>query len=516
MQDPALSQQLKVLALCGAGLLLAAFLGAQIGHENYGQLLLGAVIIFVACIALFSGRSFWVLTIASSFLGGTFPILRAAFTPFQILMAIGVAKFLVGDVVLRRTRLRLGDRFDTLMIAGFMGVLTWHGVHDRFGMRFLGSTIWGGHHYVNVYVGLAAFFVVQSIPTKSKLWAKLPYLVLAVATFDLLIGVITTVSPASIYIIFPFYSAVSSAGFEEVVTGTSLDMSYERIGAFGNFGFVLILIVLASIRLTRLLHPQNFFRVLCLIAGFVAALFSGFRSAVINAIIGFFTAGIRDLKYGVIALLPIFAAILFALSFVNSQIFHLPRQIQRGLAFFPGAWDSDMAKDAKGSNDFRKRVWTTWAKEYFPEQPWLGRGFGFKSQWAKGSVYKYNPNWDRQTVETGNIHNGLFAALDTFGIIGTIFFIIWNLRLLARALRLPFGKNDPEGVALRFLALYLAVWIISYWFGALNVGTFLPIEFALAGVFLRLKEAIASEESSQDAESLDKPQPGAREELATA
>jgi hypothetical protein len=368
---------------------------------------------------------------------------------------------------------------------------------------------------VNVYVGLVAFFVVQSIPTKSKIWAKLPYFVLAVATFDLLIAVITTLAPKSIYIIYPFYSAVSSSGIEEVLTGTTTDVT-GRIGAFGNFGFVLILIVLASIPLTQILHPQNFFRVIVLVAGFAATLFSGFRSAVINAIIGFFTAGIRDLKYGVIALLPFLALALFTLSLINSQVVHLPRQIQRGLASFPGNWDADMASDARASNDFRKRIWSTWAHDYFPAQPWLGRGFGFKSEWARGSVFRYNPNWDIQTVETGNIHNGLFATLDTFGIIGTIFFVIWNLRLLARVVRLPFGKNTPEYTALRFLALYLAVWIVAYWFGALNVGMFLPLEFALAGVFLRLQEAITSEELPDDAVTQDKLQPGPREELAPA
>src|SRR5438132_4282903 len=249
MTDSALSQQLKVLALCGAGLVLAIFIGSQIGHENYGPLLLGAVIIVVACIALFTGRFFWVLTIASSFLTGTFPILGGAFTPFQILMAIGVVKFLVGDVVLRRTRLKIGNRFDALMIVGFMAILTLHGVHDRFGMRFLGSTVWGGHNYVNVYIGLAAFFIVQSIPMSSRMWAKLPYVVLAVTGFDLLIAVITTISPKSIYIIYPFYSAVSSSGLQEIITGSTLDVT-GRIGTFGSFGFVLILIVLASVRLT--------------------------------------------------------------------------------------------------------------------------------------------------------------------------------------------------------------------------------------------------------------------------
>jgi len=494
MESPALAQKLKALFLCGAGLLVAAILAWNIGSQNYKPLLLGTVIVFVACIALFSGRFFWVLTIASSFLTGTFPILGAAFTPFQILMAIGVVKFLIGDVVLRRTRIKVGNRFDLFLIVGFMGVLTWHAIHDRFGMRFLGSTVWGGHNYVNVYVGLAAFLVVQSIPMSSKIWAKLPYVVLAVTSFDLLIAVITTIFPASIFVIYPFYSAVASSSLEEAVTGVSLDVT-GRIGAFGNFGFVLILIVLASVPLTQILSPRNFFRLVTLMIGSISTLFSGFRSAVINGLIGFVVAGIRELRFGVVALLPLLAIALFTLSAINSQFFHLPKQVQRGLAFLPGEWDSDMALSAAASNDFRQRIWTLWRKDYFPAQPWLGRGFGFKSDWGKVSYSKAVDY--RQMVETGNIHNGLFAAVDAFGIAGTIFFAIWNLRLLVRTFRVSFRKKYPAGDALRFLALYLAVWIISYWFGAQSVGTFLPQIFAIAGVFLRLQDAMVSEAVTQ-------------------
>src|SRR6266850_2249245 len=103
MLNPAVAQKLQIFALCLGGLLLAVFLGTQIGESKYGPLLLGALFVVVASISLFSGGFFWVLTIASSFLGGTFPILHGSFTPFQILMAIGVAKFFISDVVLRRT-----------------------------------------------------------------------------------------------------------------------------------------------------------------------------------------------------------------------------------------------------------------------------------------------------------------------------------------------------------------------------------------------------------------------------
>jgi O-antigen ligase len=160
-------------------------------------------------------------------------------------------------------------------------------------------------------------------------------------------------------------------------------------------------------------------------------------------------------------------------------------------------------------------VWGLWINDYFPAHPWMGRGFGFRSDWANPSIRNPKAVDYRQTVEVQNIHNGLFATLDTFGIVGTIFFVVWNLRILARTFRVSFRRHDVAGMALRFLALYLAVWIISYWVGALTVGTFLPQEFALVSVFFRLQDAMASDSiRSEPAEA--NVQPGVREELITA
>src|ERR1700731_2692367 len=117
MNTPVLPQHFRTLLLWLAGFLLAAFLGSQIGSENYMPMLFGVAITVLACFALFSGRFFWVVAIASSFLGGTFPILRGSFTPFQILMAIGILKFLIEDIVLRRVRINQGNRLDLFLIA---------------------------------------------------------------------------------------------------------------------------------------------------------------------------------------------------------------------------------------------------------------------------------------------------------------------------------------------------------------------------------------------------------------
>src|SRR6476659_6330368 len=92
----------KRLLIAAFGLLLAVLLGSLIGSSDYRPLLFGALALFGVAFWFGSGQWFWPITIASSYLGGTFPIMGGAFTPFQILMGIGVAKFFVEDVIMRR------------------------------------------------------------------------------------------------------------------------------------------------------------------------------------------------------------------------------------------------------------------------------------------------------------------------------------------------------------------------------------------------------------------------------
>src|ERR1700736_5104681 len=111
MTNPAIGAHVKALFLGSAGLLIAIFVGVKIGSSNYVPLILGAAIIALACIGLFSGSFLWLLAIGSLSLAGTFPILGGSFTPFQMLMAMGIAKFLIEEVVLRRTPIKMkGDR----------------------------------------------------------------------------------------------------------------------------------------------------------------------------------------------------------------------------------------------------------------------------------------------------------------------------------------------------------------------------------------------------------------------
>src|SRR5262249_31519619 len=105
----------------------------------------------------------------------------------------------------------------------------------------------------------------------------------------------------------------------------------------------------------------------------------------------------------------------------------------------------------------------------------------------------YDSVW---TVETGNIHNGFLASLDSMGIVGTLFFVIWNLRLLVRTVQVPFRTDDPNGMVLRVISRYLAGPIISYWIFGQDSGTLLSQELFRVGVCLRLQSDRAAVEVS--------------------
>ncbi len=119
---------------------------------------------------------------------------------------------------------------------------------------------------------------------------------LAVTRFDLVIATLTTLLPSLIYKIYPFYSAVGVAGITELITGHE-DLT-ERIGSFGNFGCILIAIILAATPIRRLFSIAGLGRLAVSALASLSVVYSGYRSALANFVFTILAAGYRDLRLG--------------------------------------------------------------------------------------------------------------------------------------------------------------------------------------------------------------------------
>jgi len=485
-----------------AGLVAAIVLGNSIAGSDYKILAAIFAGFFVLVLWFALGLNFWVLTVATVFLQGGLNF-TGGFSVFQVLMMVGVCKFILENIVFKKQDIQKGPRADLFFIMGFMSILFFHMAKDRMGMRILGSSVWGGKMYVAILFSFIAYFIIYSLPKDGKIWSRLPLIVLLVFGFDLVIGVATMLKPGLVDVIWPIYTGVSLGGYVDQTLGMQEDVT-ERVGAWGKFGIGVMGLALAYYSLRELWKPEKILGLLAVLAGLVSSIASGFRSGVIGAFVLLFAAAVRDFKKKAFLLVPLGVVGIFFLIVVN-EIYPLPKQAQRALCFLPGTWDREMVIDAESSNEFRINIWTLWYKKIFWENPLFGRGYGFDPIWAApDDPLIQDKNWDLAMIYTGLLHNGFLSVLDNVGIVGMVFFVGWNVVVLFRALRyLLYEDSKKSNPALRWLGLMLVLRCLTFWYGAANLGTYLPVQFLLVAVFnmllLEQRKALNSQVPTRDA-----------------
>jgi len=477
--------RLRIWGVLIAGLIVAIWIGQQTADNPlYIPVYLVAGALFLI-LWILPDDWFWLMCAASLFFTGNFNFLPADLRPYEILAIVGVGRFILHHVILKHEGLKSGPKFELYLILGFMSVIVLHGLKTRFGMKILGSPVWGGRPYVSAILSLLVYFILQTMPMDLKKWRWLPIVVFIPALFDLFTGLLTHYVPSTINLIYHFYSAVNISGIEGV------DVT-ERIGALASFGSPLVLCVLAYISLRRLFIPKTWPAAVLLVVGFALCLQGGYRSSVLNVALIIAAASLRDFKLWAWVPFGLFVVFMFGLAVLHSnEVITLPLQVQRGLVFLPGKWDTEMQDNADGSNKFRFDIWDRWSERYFANEPFFGRGFGFdQSKLNKSEEYNigdtYEAGMDNFTL-TQNLHNGFLSSIDSIGIIGCLFFITWVMTTLARVVLVLLRRDtNRQGPALRWLTVYLFMWSLSFWAGSLQFATFLPTQMVLAGLLVRL------------------------------
>lgn len=486
--------RLTIFLVIVAGCVLALYAGVQVseGDLKFPLYILGLLLL----IFVWFGARQWLLVflVASFFLRGQLNFIPAGFKLFEILMVLVIAHFLMESVVFRKQGIHLGPFYD-LFVLFCIGLILFHeGADKRFGMRVLGSEVWGGRGYVTFYLAVIAYFIIHTIRHGRAVTHWLPLAVVAVHLFDVAVDVGTSRSPAVAGFVYRFYSGISLLAMREDVTG--------RLGSLGNLGIYGAMTIFAHVSLLRLWRPTYWFWLLFYIGAFVSCVFSGFRSSLLNLGLVTFAASLRDLRGMTIILCAVGAVFVAFLPVVHSQIVPLPRQAQRALVFLPGDWDPKMVQDAKGSNEFRFGVWGTWHEKYFPRNPWLGRGFGFSARdfhVIMDQIYFSKTTTREEGYEgfviTQELHNGFLSTIDTVGVVGGLIFIPWCLVQLVRAVRLMLRHDAwKQPPTLRWTCIFLFMWISSFWVGALKFEDFTPPLIIMVALMLSLRRRFLSGE----------------------
>src|SRR2546422_8008539 len=113
--------------------------------------------------------------IASAVLSGRLAFLPTEFSVADVLMMTVVARFIVDGIVFRRIRKSLpGNFLNRVLILGFISVLLFHAFRNQFGMKALGSPVWGGRGYVECLLGLAAYYIIRKWRISPKSFRLLP------------------------------------------------------------------------------------------------------------------------------------------------------------------------------------------------------------------------------------------------------------------------------------------------------------------------------------------------------
>jgi hypothetical protein len=480
------------------GIVVAIAIGNSIGTGDV-SVAAGAIAVLLLALVWFSTREIqWAILVASVFLPGNLPFIPLQFRPYELIAALVFARFVVDQVIIGKTRLSIGPPVFFALIIAIFSILFIHGAQMRFGLRALGSSYWGGREYLSLLLTLGIYIAAHSQGLTAKSLRFLPWILIIFALFNLGVDVTSRFGGTLGYFLGQFYS-----GFLPTIDSGEAS---GRIGAFGQLGYTMAIVVLSSMNLARPLVAKNFLLGILLMIAAILSAVSGFRSVILNFASAVLGASIRDLRWKTIFLAVLGTLALLLLPFVHSNLQRLPTYVQRAIIFLPGEWDSDVYAQGQDSIEWRQILWKTWAATQYPGQELFGRGIGFSSlefeSRMKGEAYKIEVSAREAEVQryilVQELHNGFLSTIDMVGIIGTCLFGLLCILVIKQIFTVLNPKSPlRNSIGAQSLGLMIFMFIFGFWYGAERFDRFLVDLMAMFGV---LSSVIISTNRSRHSE----------------
>jgi len=331
-----------------------------------------------------------------------------------------------------------------------------------FGLRSMGSNVYGGKKYVYLIIGILSFFAITARPIPKNKVNFYITLFFAGGFFNFVQDIYPFV-PTPLQFIFlvfpPAENVMDTAGNAAVVLGKT------RLGGVAAAACMVFTWMLARHGFKENFLTGKLWRPLLMGLMLAAIFLGGFRNNVIGVALIVGLLFFLEKMYRTGAMLAVLLATLLGGALLIPLAPHLPFTYQRALAFLPLDLDPEARLDADASTQWRLDMWDALLPEV-PKYLLLGKGYAFSQQTFND--YMGNAATFKRVLDAGedplalssDFHSGPLSVVLSFGIWGVVvwlwywaagFYVIWR----------NYHYGDPD---LRHVNLFLFAWFICMCF----------------------------------------------------
>lgn len=463
--SPALLRSLIVYAIC---IPLAIIVGYSVtsisNYRDYQSIALVALLAGVLIFPLLMKWHYqllilsWSLPLVVFFLPGH----PALFIP---MVATSLTISVVDRILNREKRFVTPAGVQWPLLALLAVVLLTAKLTGGFGLKSMGSDVYGGKKYIFLMIGICAFFAViaRPIPKKHANFFIALYLLGGVFRVISDFGAVMPAGLNYIYLLFP----MTDLGADKM-GNVELEFGRTRLAGSACAGTAVFFWLLARYGVRDLLLTGKFWRPMLFVISFVLIFLGGFRSAIIGAVILFgIVFWMEKLHRSGLMLVVVLAGMMGA-TLIVPMAPHLPYTFQRALAFLPLDIDPQVRMDAEGSTDWRLAMWQALLPQV-PKYLLLGKGYAFSAETFNESMghdamFQNNIDASQDALAlSSDFHNGPLSIVIPFGIWGVLAWL-WFWAAGFRVLWRNYRFGDP---ALRHINLFLFASFVMKCFGFL-------------------------------------------------
>jgi hypothetical protein len=456
---------LWVVAVLGLG---ASFMiGSAVGGSD--TRLVGGVFAGMAAMVIFVKlkTNIWVLIPIGWYLTGRLPWLPLPFTIRDLTMMAVIGAF----VLFAATRVlpvkRKLSTLDYLIYINLAYLATVY-VRNPAGFWAIQTDIVGGRPYFEILLAFGTYLVLSRVQITDFIAKIFPLFFVIPAWGIGLLDAIGRISPQIGYILNAFYTGI---GPSSMVSGaaTSAQVGETRLTGLLAAGMTSVLALCAKYNPITLISPLYPMRALMLVAAFGAIFLSGYRSALLFAIIAFvLSVSLRGYLKDLWVASAMMVVAISILILLQGSVLQLPKTMQRSLSWLPGDWDEETVTGAEDSSRWRFEMWEwAWNDDRILRDRVWGQGFGLTLEdmnliassmlAGEGGGSRLGGSDRENFMITGAFHSGPLSTVKFIGIVGLLLYYPLMCYMAVLAWRLC---RRARGTKAFTLSLFVGIPII--------------------------------------------------------